>query len=497
LGLFVQTIASAFRGFSNTLEGTSHFAYHFSPILYLCAPLLWVSHSALALVGVQAVATALIAPALYAIARKRTGDGSAAALACIALLYPPLQGVTFTDFHEAAFAPAAVAWLLWALDARRFGIAALLLASVLCIKEDQAPAMAFLGVAGCAYFGRRGERAGVAFCAAAVAAACAVFWGFFAVVRPLAGAPRAVSRRFDAAGRLLGLAFHIVRHEDVVAEFDREVRTALEFIGLDWDPAVRDFAARGADAKTPSAGQLARGLNAEGVGAWKRYAGQMAPALPILAPWVERFGYLPAEPDAHAADPRLPAVLAEVNAAVRAGDWPRAFTLMDGAFANGLRHPFFHRLRAMRAQQAGRLDEAIAHFETAMAHSPADFATLSALGDCLTRSGRPADGLDRLDTSIALNPTFAPAHGYRGRALEAMGDVAGARAARGRALAIDPRHAQALGNLAALAAHAADWTQARRLAVRALEIDPSQAVAAAALAAAQVAEDAGQTRETF
>ena len=191
LGLFVQTIASAFRGFSNTLEGTSHFAYHFSPILYLCAPLLWVSHSALALVGVQAVATALIAPALYAIARKRTGDGPAAALACIALLYPPLQGVTFTDFHEAAFAPAAVAWLLWALDARRFGIAALLLASVLCIKEDQAPAMAFLGVAGCAYFGRRGERAGVAFCAAAVAAACAVFWGFFAVVRPLAGAPRA------------------------------------------------------------------------------------------------------------------------------------------------------------------------------------------------------------------------------------------------------------------------------------------------------------------
>jgi uncharacterized membrane protein len=158
--------------------------------LYLCAPLLWATHSALTLVFVQAAATALIAPALYAIARKRTTDGWAAALACIALLYPPLQGVTFTDFHEAAFAPAAVAWLLWALDARRFGIAAVLLAVVLSVKEDQAPAMAFLGAAGCVYFGRRGERAGLAFCVAAIAAAGAVFWSFFSIVRPLAGAPR-------------------------------------------------------------------------------------------------------------------------------------------------------------------------------------------------------------------------------------------------------------------------------------------------------------------
>ena len=160
LGLFTQTIASAFHGFGNTVEGTSHFAYHFSPILYLCAPLLWVVRSALVLVVLQAVATALVAPALYAIARKRTGDVGAAALACIALLYPPLQGVTFTDFHETAFLPATIAWLIWALDARRFGIASVLLALALSIKEDQAIAMTFLGAAACVYFGRRRERAG-------------------------------------------------------------------------------------------------------------------------------------------------------------------------------------------------------------------------------------------------------------------------------------------------------------------------------------------------
>lgn len=188
LGLFVQTIASAFHGFSNTIEGTSHFAYHFSPILYLCAPALWMSHSALALVAIQAAATATVAPAIYLIAKKRTAAGWAAAIACIALLYPPLQGVTFTDFHEVAFAPAAVAWLLWAIDARRFAIAALLLIVVLSIKEDQAPAMAFLGAAGWVYFARRKERLGSIFCAATIALAVAVFWGYFAFVRPMAGA---------------------------------------------------------------------------------------------------------------------------------------------------------------------------------------------------------------------------------------------------------------------------------------------------------------------
>ena len=189
LGLFTQTVASAFHGFSNTVEGTSHFAYHFSPILYLCAPLLWAGRTALVLTLLQAAATAAIAPALYAIARRRTSDGAAAALACAALLYPPLQGVTFTDFHEVAFVPAAAAWLLWAIDARRFGVAALMLATLLACKEDQAPAMAFLGVVGWVYFARRGERGGLVFSIAAIVASVVVFAGYFAVVRPLAGAP--------------------------------------------------------------------------------------------------------------------------------------------------------------------------------------------------------------------------------------------------------------------------------------------------------------------
>ena len=190
LGLFTQTIASAFHGFDNTVERTSHFAYHFSPILYLLAPPLWLARSPLVLILVQSIATALVAPAIYAIARRRTNDWGAAAIAGIALLYPPLQGVTFTDFHETAFMPATIAWLLWALDARRFGIAAVLVLVALSTKEDQAPAMAFLGAAACLYFGRERVTRGVLFGAAAIAISGLTMWAYFFVVRPLAGAPQ-------------------------------------------------------------------------------------------------------------------------------------------------------------------------------------------------------------------------------------------------------------------------------------------------------------------
>ena len=57
--------------------------------------------------------------------------------------------------------------------------------------------------------------------------------------------------------------------------------------------ALLDFAAkaRSRGISTPSAAQVARGLNREGQGAGRRYREQMAPVLPILEPWVERFGY--------------------------------------------------------------------------------------------------------------------------------------------------------------------------------------------------------------
>ena len=86
---------------------------------------------------------------------------------------------------------------------------------------------------------------------------------------------------------------HVVRHEALISDFDRVVGEVCGFLGLGWTDAMREFAARTQDRgiATPSAAQLAGGLSAEGVGQWRRYRQQMAPALPKLAAWVERFGY--------------------------------------------------------------------------------------------------------------------------------------------------------------------------------------------------------------
>jgi tetratricopeptide (TPR) repeat protein len=110
------------------------------------------------------------------------------------------------------------------------------------------------------------------------------------------------ARYYDAVMRLviclngvLTLDTCLVRHEDLVTEFAREMKRICTFLGLDWVPAMGAFAMRTKDRAvlTPSTAQLVRGLNTEGLGQWRRYRPQLAPVLPMLEPWVKRFYYDP------------------------------------------------------------------------------------------------------------------------------------------------------------------------------------------------------------
>lgn len=99
----------------------------------------------------------------------------------------------------------------------------------------------------------------------------------------------ALARRYR---ELLPLEFLDLRHEAMVSDFESGARRALAFVGADWNPAVHGFAERARSrAVTPSDVQLTRGLNAEGVGQWRRYAQPLEPALKIVAPWVAHWGY--------------------------------------------------------------------------------------------------------------------------------------------------------------------------------------------------------------
>jgi tetratricopeptide (TPR) repeat protein len=104
-----------------------------------------------------------------------------------------------------------------------------------------------------------------------------------------------VMRLSELYRALLPLPQHLIRYESLVEDFDSTARAACAFLELEWNEGLRDFAAkaRTRGISTPSAAQVARGLNREGQGSWRRYHEQMAPVLPVLRPWVEAFGYEP------------------------------------------------------------------------------------------------------------------------------------------------------------------------------------------------------------
>ena len=103
----------------------------------------------------------------------------------------------------------------------------------------------------------------------------------------------AVMRLAVRFSSLLALETCLIRHEDVVTDFVREMKRLCDFLGIEWDPAMGDFAlrARNREALTPSTAQLVKGLSTEGLGQWRRYRTHVAPVLPTLDTWVKRFYY--------------------------------------------------------------------------------------------------------------------------------------------------------------------------------------------------------------
>ncbi len=102
----------------------------------------------------------------------------------------------------------------------------------------------------------------------------------------------AVMNLAEACRALLPNAVYEVRHEQVVQSFEPRIRSVLDFVGLDWEPGLTEFARNlPADPHTPSDVQLRSGLNADGLGQWRRYRNQMEPVMETLERWVQHFGY--------------------------------------------------------------------------------------------------------------------------------------------------------------------------------------------------------------
>lgn len=90
------------------------------------------------------------------------------------------------------------------------------------------------------------------------------------------------------------LRVHNIRYERTIADPEGELRPLADFLGLDWDDRLLDHvgsAKQRAYIGTPSYAQVAEPLYDRARGRWERYRDQLAPALPMLAPWCAAMGY--------------------------------------------------------------------------------------------------------------------------------------------------------------------------------------------------------------
>jgi tetratricopeptide (TPR) repeat protein len=87
---------------------------------------------------------------------------------------------------------------------------------------------------------------------------------------------------------------HTVRYEQLVEDMEGVAAGLLDFLGLDWSDNLKNYretALSRGRINTPSYQQVTEKLYTQAKGRWENYRPQLAPVLPLLEPWAERFGY--------------------------------------------------------------------------------------------------------------------------------------------------------------------------------------------------------------
>ena len=102
---------------------------------------------------------------------------------------------------------------------------------------------------------------------------------------------------FQMWERALGLfspEVHTVRYEEMVQDPAAVLRPIVEALGLPWDDRILDHQKTAQDrglVATASYAQVTEPIYRHAAGRWRHYEKHLAPILPVLEPWIEKFGY--------------------------------------------------------------------------------------------------------------------------------------------------------------------------------------------------------------
>jgi uncharacterized membrane protein len=124
----------------------SHFGFHATFFAYVIAPFYALYQRAETLLVVQSVMIAIAAVPLYLFAKRYLDAWSACVLALCYLLYAPVHGSNLYDFHYLPLGVVFMWFTLYAADARRYKLAAVMLVLGLSVREDVAADMVIVGL---------------------------------------------------------------------------------------------------------------------------------------------------------------------------------------------------------------------------------------------------------------------------------------------------------------------------------------------------------------
>jgi len=103
-----------------------------------------------------------------------------------------------------------------------------------------------------------------------------------------------VFQHWEASLALFPSSVHPIVYERLVEDVAAEVRPLFDFLDLEWDDIVLDHS-RTAKSRglitTASYSQVTEPIYQRASGRWTRYREKLRPILPILNPWIERYGY--------------------------------------------------------------------------------------------------------------------------------------------------------------------------------------------------------------
>lgn len=152
LGIFEQSLWSTLKYglfFYNTPELGVHFRIHFDPILYLILPVYSIYPSPLTLLVLQSFFLSLGAIPIFWLARDELeGKKAGLVFAILYLLYPPLQGVNWYDFHPESLVPLLLIAAFYYLKKEKFTIYFILIILAMMCKEIVTLIVVFIGIYG-------------------------------------------------------------------------------------------------------------------------------------------------------------------------------------------------------------------------------------------------------------------------------------------------------------------------------------------------------------